>query len=365
MERLMSRWSAVDFHWDNFFLSDTATKSVGQAVILKKPQSHREKGVLFVSFEFQWIRLLRNANVDLLARDYDIVLSPTWSPPQDLAFSIAARMWPSKIFTILSNFDDLDTFQRICPKVCPIPLLASSWVNPDVVSVRNPAAPCRFDIAMLANFATYKRHAALFRALAEMDRSVRVLLLGVPWEGRTRHSLEDEAGLFGVRERVVIKEALPDREMFRELRSAKVSVILSRQEGSCVAVAESLFAGVPVGLLRAARIGSKAFINERTGRLLNESSLASDLTSFLEHYGEYRPREWALEAGISCRESSGVLNDHLKRAAVSSGRQWTVDIAPMHWRPYPRYLCDTDRISLQDEYDRFASTYGVGIKVPT
>lgn len=361
-ERLMRRWSPTGFHWDEFFY-DSRNKSVGQSIILKRPQSRDEKGVLFVAFEFQWMRLFRHANIELLARDYDLVLSPTWSPPHDLALLLAARMWPREFFTILSNLGDLRAFQGLSPKIQPIPLLASNWVNPDAVPIRDPASERVFDIVMVANFALYKRHFALFRALARMNPSVKALLIGVPWEGRSRRELELEAKIFGVLDRITIREGLYGDEMFRELQSAKVSVIMSLLEGSCVAIAESLFAGVPVGVLSNARIGSKAFINERTGRLLDERSLASDLTDFLRHYREYHPREWAVKAGIGCCESSKILNDHLKRAALSQGKPWSVDIAPMHWRPYPRYVCRSDRTSMRDEYLQFEATYGAGIEL--
>lgn len=360
IERLMQRWSPQGFNWDELFF-DSRDKSVGQSIILKKPQSSDEKGVLFVAFEFQWMRLLRNANIELLARDYDLVLSPTWSPPQDLALLLAARMWPCEFFTILSNFDDLRAFHGLSPRIRSIPLLASNWVNPDVVPARDAKRECDFDIVMLANFAPYKRHVALFRALSRMDPSVKALLIGVPHEGRSRQTLENQAETFGVRGQVTIKPSLPDSELFRELQSAKVSVIMSLVEGSCVAVAESLFAGVPVGLLRNARIGSKAFINERTGRLIDERSLASELIDFLKHYREYDPRSWAMEAGIGCRESSRVLNEHLRRVALATGKRWTVDISPMHWRPYPTYVLPEDE-SMPGEYARFKSTYGVTIE---
>lgn len=359
IEELMRCWSPNGFQWDNVF-HQTQPTSIAKSIILKKPQSSREKGVIFIAFETHWIRLFRHANIMALARDYDLVLSPTWSPPHDLAFFIAARLWPSELFTILSNFDDISVFERISPRVHPIPLLASNWVNPDLVRpVDEPVK--QVDIVMLANFAKYKRHFALFQALASMDPSVRVLLLGVPWEGRSRHTLEKEAELFGVRDRVIIREALPDNEMFRDLRSAKISVIMSLVEGSCVAVVESLFAGIPVGLLEGARIGSGVFINGQTGRLLRPSALASDLTDFLNHYREYQPRKWAMENGISCRESSALLNAHLKKAALASGQTWTVDLVPFHWRPNAKFLLPSDEHSMQDEYSRFYSAYGVSI----
>src|SRR5207244_8495781 len=137
---------------------------------------------------------------------------------------------------------------RLANNIETIPLLASSWVNAETF-IPDTSLHKHYDIAVLANFASYKRHFALFRALHQMDKNLRVLLLGRSWAGRTKSTLEGEARLFGVLNRITIAEGLADREMIQALQSAKVSVIMSLAEGACVAVTESLFADVPVGLI--------------------------------------------------------------------------------------------------------------------
>lgn len=228
---LMRHWTPANFSWDEFF-PNTESDLVRRSIILKKPQSREEKGVLFVAFETQWIRLFRHADIESLARDYEIILSPTWSPSYDLALFITARMWPTHLFSILSNLDDLPVFARISTSLHPIRLLASNWVNPEL-AISDGEPEKKYDIVVIANWAKYKRHFALFQALAEMDSNLKVLLLGVPWGGRSRQSIEVEADLFGVRNQLVIKEAVPHSEVFRELRSGKICVILSMLEGSC------------------------------------------------------------------------------------------------------------------------------------
>ena len=294
-----ARWSPINFDWDRFF-PRSRSNSVRKSIILKRPQPSGEKGVLFVAFEDEWLRLFRNANLPQLARDYDLIISPTWSPPHDLPFLIATAMWPSTLFTILSNHDDIPAFERLARNVRPIPLLASNWVHPEMFAPRGDPTK-KYDIVMLANFAKYKRHFALFRALRSMDRKTKVLLLGRGWEGRTRDTIEEEARLFGVLDRVTIQEGLGDAEMIEALQSAKVSVIMSMREGSCVAVAESLFANVPVGLIEGANIGSRIFINNRTGCFLRPGRLAKDLTSFVERYRTYEPLKWASRTAFPAR----------------------------------------------------------------
>lgn len=353
-----AHWRPADLDWDRFF-PDSGSRLVRRSILLKRPRPNGEKGVLFIAFEDEWLRLFRYARLAQLAQDYDLVLSPTWSPPHDLPFLTAATLWPSTLFMILSNHDDLPVFPRLASKVKAVPLLASSWVRPELFAPFGDPVKS-YDVAMLANFAQYKRHFALFRALRNMEKTT-ALLLGRGWAGRTRQTIEEEARLFGVLDRITIQEGLEDAEMIAALQSAKVSVILSMREGSCVAVAESLFANVPVGLLEGANIGSRIFINEQTGCFLRPGALAEDLAGFLRRYRVYEPRQWALENGISCTASTAILNDALKSSAKAAGRPWTVDIVPLHWRPNAEFLNPGDKESMRDEYARFEKAYGVTI----
>jgi len=354
------QWSPVSFDWD-FFFPNSKRQLVQKAIILKRPKD-TEKGVLFVAFEDNWLRLFRYGNIDKLAAQYDLVLSPTWSPPYDLPFLIAYRLWPSTLITILSNLEDAPVFHRLTPQVVTVPLLASSWVNPETFSVSQNNQK-KFDVVILATFANYKRHFALFQAASRMRSKPKVLVLGHKWGGRSRAVLEEEARLFGVLEQVTFAEALPDKEMIEMLQSAKVSVIMSLGEGSCVAVAESLFADVPVALIETANVGSRAFINDQTGCFLRPGRIAQDLEEFIERSSTYRPREWMLANRMSHRDSSCILNEALKRLAAQKGQPWTTDIATMHWRPNAAFDSETDQERMRPEYDRFAADFGIPVQL--
>src|SRR5262249_1821396 len=160
---------------------------------------------------------------------------------------------------------------------------------------------------------------------------------------------------------ITIREGLDDEAMLRSLQSARVSLILSMNEGSCVAVAEALIADVPVGLIRDARIGSRCFINQPTGRFLNAGTLDSDLKAFVSASNSFSPRKWMLEHGHSYRESSAKLNAALKAAAVEQGLPWTTDIVPMQWRPNPEYLSLGDAALFREQYPRFEEKYGIAL----
>ena len=74
-------------------------------------------------------------------------------------------------------------------------------------------------------------------------------------------------------------------------------MLLSQREGSCVSTTECFFAGTPVAMMRDAHVGSRAYINERTGILLSRRGMARALGRFLDESERFSPREWA-EANV-------------------------------------------------------------------
>jgi len=146
------------------------------------------------------------------------------------------------------------------------------------------------------------------------------------------------------------------------LARARISLILSRQEGSCIAVAESLFADTPVGLLEDARVGSKAFINEQTGRLLRPHRLGEQLADFVASTDQFQPREWAMKNQISCFGSTRVLNEYLCREQTRQGLPWTADIAVHHWSPEPCLTHAEDLERLRPTYRYLREEFGIAIR---
>jgi hypothetical protein len=343
--------------WHRLSTSPTDRRDLPKALILKPPVSAEEKGVLYVTFEDQWLRLLRSGRAAAVAEQYDLLLGPTWSPPHDVPLLVAARMWPGPLYTLLSNFDDADTMRALSDRLVPIPLLASSWVDPDAYR-DYLGAPREHDIVMVANFAPYKRHWLFFEMLRDLPRRYRVLLVGRPVGRWTEQLLLNQARAFGVHDRFELRSRLTYDAVIEALCRARVSLIFSRQEGSCIAVAESLFADTPVGLLEDARVGSKAWVNASTGRLLSLRRLAHQVQDFVETAPVYRPRPWAL-AHISCHHSYAILNRYLREDARRRGRPWTCDLLPFYQNALPRYLAAEDERAAAPWYEDFAHRYGL------
>jgi len=346
-------WSAIT--------GDFRPGRIEKGVVLKPYIGPREKGVVLISFEYQWARLMSVANLDEFARRYTLITAPTWSPPHALENVLFADRYPGdRIYTLLSNAVDTETFPRLSPKFRPLPLYASNWVNADLYTPV-PFEKKDIDILMVANFGEYKRHFVLFDALRELPRDFRVVLIGQPVGIRTAARLRDEARTFGVANRFELLESVPDKTVVDSLCRAKVSVILSKQEGSCVAVMESLIANTPVGMFEDAIVGSKIFIDENSGRLLRSSNLAAQLGEFVEQANRYSPRNRVLEQQLDSDGSTRRLNSALRDQAVAEGEEWTRDIVAHHWRPDPAILCPEDLERLRPEYVHIRETYGVAI----
>ena len=118
---------------------------------------------------------------------------------------------------------------------------------------------------MLAHFDPVKRHWLFFDALRRLPRRYRVLLMGVPLGKHTEAKFWAEARAFGVQDRFELHVRPTRAEVMAGLARGRVSLVFSRQEGSCIAVSESLFADTPVGIFRNARIGSRASSTTRRG----------------------------------------------------------------------------------------------------
>jgi hypothetical protein len=331
---------------------------IPKAAILKPYLGPRQKGVVFIAFENQWVKLLRVPDLGEFARRYTLVVAPS-SSPHNLINYVFPAYYPGPVFTLLSNPRDPAVLRHVAPNLVVVPLYASSWVNPALFSPV-PRAQRPYDLIMVANFAKVKRHQALFAALKDMPRDLRLLLIGQDQDGRTADTIRAMARWYGVTDRFELRSNQSHREVTAAFCQARASIVLSRREGSCIAVAESLFADTPAALLAGAEIGSRVFVNAQTGRLLREDDLARELTAFLAEAAGYQPRAWALEH-LSCLRSSRVLNELLRQHALAAGQDWDQDLAAMQRSPNPLVVTAEDRRRLAQEREEIRTRFGVEI----
>ena len=330
------------------------------SLVLKEPRSGGEKGVLYVSFEYNWMRLLAHHDAKRLLAEYFLVGASSWSPTDFAVFGNFAGLSDDPVFMGISNYADVPVYRAFRPVVEPVPILASDWINPAYYDPKPPAGR-DIDILMVANWLTFKRHWLLFEALRKMRRTLRVVLVGMGTRLRTEQAVRAEARAFGAPQDIELVTNANIETVSAFQCSAKISVLFSRREGSCVATAESLFAGAPVAMCRKAHVGSKAYINDQTGVLLDERRIAHGLSAFLERRQEFRPREWAM-ANITCHQSSAKLNALLRDYSLRTGRPWTADITPLCWRYVPSYLDAPTELAMRPAVERLRAEHGITLK---
>jgi glycosyltransferase involved in cell wall biosynthesis len=361
MARIRVQVAQVDptrIDWTQF-VPAAANPLLGTCALLKPYVSEREPGILYLSFEREWVKLLVHSNPVELARYYVPVLAPS-SDPHNLVNHLFPAIYPGPIFTQVCHPGEEEILTQVSPRYVVIPLYASSWVNPDHFTPL-PRAQRDVDLIMVANFAKFKRHHALFRAMQDMPRPLRIVLIGQDQDGRTAETIHEMARWYGVHDRYQLLTHLPHAEVARWLCRARASVILSRREGSCVVVAESLFADTPAALLEDAEIGSRSFINVRTGRLLrNRQPLGPQLLDLIQSAEQFQPRAWAVEH-IACTHSNRTLNDAIKKTLLAQGQEWTQDLATIHWSPDPRLMNAADRVRLRPAYEELQRRFGLDL----
>jgi glycosyltransferase involved in cell wall biosynthesis len=349
-------WRKGKIGWKRF-QNQVARKALDKSIIVKSPTSDGEKGVLYVSFENNWLHLIERHDLPKLLEDYLLVVASSWSPPDFPSHWAFAHIGPDPIFLQISNPSDMKLHERFPHNIRPVPIMASDWINPEFYNPR-PQRRREIDILMVAGWSHLKRHWLLFRALRRMRRDLRVVLIGQNADGRVADDVWREAKAFGVADRIeMIRDATIEVVTKHQCNSG-ISVALSAREGSCVVVTESFFADTPVAMMHNAHIGSRAYINRQTGVLVRPETMAAQLSELIEQRESYSPRTWAM-VNITCFQSTKTLNSILRTYSSERGIPWNREIVPFCWRPDPAYVRDADAAQLAPAYQDMYERHGV------
>lgn len=329
-----------------------------RATFLKPYKGPDEPGVLFSAFESEWINFFCHVDIERFASRYTLVVAPT-SAPYNIANYALPRIYGRPLFSLINHEEDVGIIPMIGANYRMVPLYTSHWVNPAVCRPA-PRTQRPIDIIMIAAWGKVKRHHRLLRALRDLPRSTKVLLIGQNQDGRSVETIVEEARHYGVADRFETLTNAPHHVVVERLAQAKVSLLLSMREGSAVVIPESLFADTPAGLYRDAYNGSRSFINEETGMLLDHAGLAGQLARFLDNHASYRARTWA-EANISCYRSTERMNAILKHHALAAGQSWTEDIRTLTWQPDPVLVHEPDREATRADRQWMMDEFGVQV----
>ena len=337
---------------------------VTRTIVLKAPQANGERGVLLVMFEYNWLRLFANVlDLEHLNERFHLVLSTSWSPTDYALLGLALSCVHDTVFVQACNYGEIEAIEAFSPRIKCLPCIACDWINPDFYQPKSMAER-EIDILMVANWAPFKRHWQLFDALRRMPKDLRVTLIGQTEGPYTVDYARQQTKLFGVKQDIEFLENVSIDEVTRRQCNSRISLILSRREGCCVAAVESLFADTPLALLRNAHIGPKAYINDQIGVLLNGPRLDYQLQRFLDTVEKYQPRAWAVK-NISCFRSIEKVNAFFERHAQARNLPWTTPLRTPHWRPYPTFVRAEDGAELRPVYEdlhrRYPNVFGADL----
>lgn len=271
-----------------------------RGMIIKAPQTNKdrieEKGIIILGFESEIGKLSNHEKLEWLAERYDVLFMPTWQPFYSKEVNLFLKRAKSSLFILPSSENCYYDGVFNHPDINFLPFHASSWVP----ATRYKPVEKDIDIIMVANFSTYKRHKLLFAALKTLPQTLRVVVAGRELADRKAKDILAEAKLYCVENRFELIESPSDEILIDLVSRARLAVGLSGREGSYVALAEAVVANTPVALFKDAAIGSKNYINPKTGFLIDEDkALGPQLNRALELCQATEPRKWALSNIVS------------------------------------------------------------------
>jgi glycosyltransferase involved in cell wall biosynthesis len=355
-------WEQHRIGWERY---PTVEKEPGvtRTVLLKAPgpasgdtPENRERGLILSLFEYNWLRILRGIPDfrDFETR-YNLIFGTSWSPTHYALLGYALSKMRGTVYIQPCNIKEIQKLELFHPRVRCLRQLGCEWISPANYRPK-PIADRQVDLLKLANFAPFKRHFHFFRVLSQMSPDLRVTLIGQKEAGRTQDDILREARLFGAPQKITIHESIPPEQVAEIQANSRVATIFSMREGQCIAMVEALFAGASIAMLQGAHLAPTAYVNDRTGTLLQPGREARQLQQLIQNAGQYDPAAWARE-NISANLSNPRLNAAFRQFEEDAGRPWITDLQPFCYSPYPTLRHNPNRAQLQPAVDRLHQQY--------
>lgn len=310
-------------------------KPVTRTAMLKGTGPNGERGVLYSLFEYNWARIAAGTDLRALLRQYDVIWVASWSPTDylPLARILADSDADTPIYVQASNMEEVRLLEAFHQRIRVIPFLPCEAIDPAAFQPL-PRDQRDIDLLVISNWAPFKRHFELFRALRSLPASLRIVCVGQPELGHTRDEIRRLAASYRVPQEIEFHESIPPTEVRAMQDRSKAAAIFSRREGHCMSAVEALFADASLGLMDGGHVGPVIYIDEATGVRLRPGHVSEDLARLIGDAPARAPRKWALEH-LGSGRAAVKLNDWLKERSAERSLPWTTDIASMSWVPYP------------------------------
>ena len=293
-----------------------------RALVLKSPRG-QEKGVLALDYFFVFPLFAKLFDIEAIAERYYLLLEPSWSGYCNFEL-LCYLAYDFPVFVQTYEPRDFEFVQRLSANFVPIPIAANWWVDHRVF---RPLADSQrdADVLMIATWAKFKRHDAVFAALAKVrSRGVKLktVLVGYPGD-MSQNDLWRLARFHGVADQLEIFERVSAEEVNQQLNRVKVNVVWSRREGVNRAIIEGMFANTPCILRRGFNYGYEyPYLNDHTGRFATEATLPETLLHFTRESPTYSPRAW-IEEYLGPEIATRIVDEQIGRYAAAHGAPWT------------------------------------------
>lgn len=312
-----------------------------------------ERGVLLVMYGEGMVAMAAVYDLAALASLYTIVLETSGWGYQEVGFFLYLGS-DLDVAVQSPRIQDFKFIDGLDSNLIPVRTGSGEWVDPATFHPRQPGTVPEFDLVMVAAWDPLKRHELLFQAVSRLKRErgagLRMALVGYAM-GWPRSRIEQLLGRYGLEDDCTIFERIPHAEVARIVASSKVSLLLSRQEGSNRSVYESMFCGTPVIVYRHHRGINLDHVNEGTGMLADDDELADAIAKLVDHPELFDPRGWALE-NIGYENATRIVNEALRELAGRRGLPWTKEIVTKRNAPNLRYGRPNLYKSFEAEYER-------------
>lgn len=334
----------------SFSLAGSGPHDLFRDLIVLKAATPSEQGVILLKYVRTFDAVVALLDHERLFARYRVVLEPCWAGYALPSLLMYAAL-PDPVVVQCFTRDDLAFVREVGAPLVPVGLGPADWVNAEIFQAAGEGAEPTHDLVMVANWAPHKRHAQLFRALAELrDRRLRVLLVGFPWGGRTADDIRREAAAYALDHVTLdIVESVPAVEVARRVARCRAFVFLSRKEGDNKALVEAMFANVPVIVYEGTIGGATSRVNPQTGVLTSDAALPQTIRRVLDGADRYAPRAWAL-AHTGAAAATRIVDAALRDSARAQGRLYTTAIVETTNAPNLAYRDAADR-------QRFAADY--------
>lgn len=307
--------------------TDNHGRHLRRSLILRSPcieEGVITKGVLLIKFTetFRYFHYL--VDVRSLLRYFHIVLEPSWSGyclPEILFWA----QYDQPIIVQASEARDRKFLETLGTCLVPASFGASDWVDHRVFRPLSLAK--EFDVIYVANLSPIKRVHVFLRAvnaLAKRRDSVRAALVLSSWGGN-KSTFDQLLNLYDLGDRLTVFMNLSQQKLNETLNLSKVSVLLSTKEGSNKTLFESMFADVPVLLLRNNIGVNKSYINQHTGLLVSEKELPDAIECVASMSPPLSPRSWALRniaPEITTRKLESLLETQISNKGARTSPLW-------------------------------------------